>query len=576
MNLLHLRTIIGYFKSKSIARHGWFWYAELFYGNNKIAALAAIPIIVAVTGIVVRGFQFDTWAWTEFYADSYYYLAFAKSAAQGDFFTYAGVSPTSGVQPLNWLHMTATYALSGGNQSLMYPILFATYALAFLVTIWAVLYTVRLLGGGVNLLLFAVFAMTYGNYVFNVNDIPIKIPLIFTGFVSLMAIWLLITSLALMVAAGVRNLKSSSAEGWILIAIASVIAVGSRLDYLFVVFPFVVVVAWRSATLLRWQRVVLAGAAPFAAGVWALILLVATGLPVPTSGAVKSTLSHAIDLGANEGLRFLAENTQRSVIEIHTLVALAGTLGCAVLLILAVRSGSSRNSPIVQVFGALLFGMLVLFSYHMVFTYKHDVGDWYFKPYRVIFLMIGLFVLGTIPLIRNLLSSPIVTRGSTTVAVLVVGLIVVSHLSAPAAASGSFKRSELVRDIAVQLETAVDLDATFYDDTDGAFGWFSDYTAYHKLGMANNPDYVDTGRKLRSSGRNEQIEIFARYIDEKSIDYFVSTRGGSISILAETCWVNLPKIAYSERKVGGQFSNAYVARTGDWLAYLKCVAPTGF
>lgn len=314
--------------NESVLRRGWDWYTELFGGSLWIPVLAVIPLITAVVGIVVRGFQFDTWAWTEFYSDSYYYLAFAKSAAQGEFFSYANVAPTSGIQPLHWLHLTAIYGLTGGNQSWMFPILFSTYAAAFAVTTWALLYTLRATGGGARLLLIAVLAMTYGNYLVNARDIPLPIPVIFTNFVNMMASWLLITSILLMIAAGVRHLKGTS-SGWVLIALASAISVLARIDYLAIVFPFVAVVAWQSTTLVRWQRFVVAGAAPIALAIWSLVLMIATGVPLPTSGAVKNTLPTALDLGISDGLTFLLENIQNSVVSGHSVIALGGTVGCA-------------------------------------------------------------------------------------------------------------------------------------------------------------------------------------------------------------------------------------------------------
>ena len=125
------------FVNGSILHRVWTFYVALFGGNRRVSVLAAVPMVVAVAGIVVRGFQYDTWAWTEHYSDAYYYLEFAKQAAQGEFFTYANVFPSSGIHPLHWLHLAAVYALTGGSQAWMFPILFATYALAFTITTWA-------------------------------------------------------------------------------------------------------------------------------------------------------------------------------------------------------------------------------------------------------------------------------------------------------------------------------------------------------------------------------------------------------------------------------------------------------
>jgi hypothetical protein len=551
-------------------RRGWSWYAELFGGSSWIPVLAAIPLVTAVVGIVVRGFQFDTWAWTEFYGDSNYYLAFAKSAAHGEFLSYANVSPSSGIQPLHWLHLTAIYGLTGGNQSWMFPILFFTYALAFVVTIWAVLYTLRAMGGRGRLLLIVVLAMTYGNYLVNARDIPLPIPVIFTNFVNLMASWLLITSIVLLIAAGVRHLRGSP-NGWTLIVMASVVAVLARIDYLAIVFPFVAVVAWRSTSLLRWQRIVVVGAPPFAVAIWLMILGIATGMPIPTSGAVKSTQGMAFDLGLRDGLAFLIENIQVSAMSTYAVIALGGMLGCAIMLMLALRSGLSKHDPVGQAFGALLVGMFSLYVYHMVFTFAGDVGGWYFRPYRVLMLLISLFAIISIEPIRSLAQNTMVSRVFVAIAILGVGLITVSHLSAPAAAVDSRSRTHLVRDVVEQLDGIVESDATFYDGTDGAFGWYSDYTAYNQYGMANTPDYVDIGRAVRVLELDLLIPIYSDYIEEKEIDYFVTYRNGNANQFATECWIGLPKIAYSENRYGDLVFNAFATHSGDWLAYLSCI-----
>ena len=203
----------------SVPRRAWNWYAALFDGNERVAALAAIPLIAAVAGLIVRGFQYDTWGWTEYNSDGYYFLAFAKIAARGEFFTYANVSPTSGIHPLHWLHIALVYALTGGNQSWMFPILFTTYALAFLTTVWAMLYTLRTLGIGSRFLLVVVLAMTYGNYLSDSLGIRLLIPVIYTNFTNMMSSWLLITSMSLLIAAGAKQLRNPSTTTWLLIVL---------------------------------------------------------------------------------------------------------------------------------------------------------------------------------------------------------------------------------------------------------------------------------------------------------------------------------------------------------------------
>ena len=557
-------------KDKKFLHRLWNSYAALFGGKRRVAVLAAVPMVAAITGIIVRGFQYDTWAWTEYYSDGYYYLAFAKYAARGEFFTYASISPTSGIHPLHWLHLTAVYALTGGNQSWMFPILFATYALAFITTTWAVLYTLRTLGVGARLLLLVVLAMTYGNYLGDTLDIPLLIPVIYTNFINLMPSWLLITSMSLLMAAGVRHLRSSSSGGWVLIALGSVIAVWSRVDYLFIVFPFVMVVAWHSRTLSRWQRIVLIGAAPVAVAVWSLVLVIATGIPVPTSGAVKSALPHAVQVGPRAGLTFLGENFLDSAGSLHALIALAGMLACAALLILTARSGQTRRGPVIHAFMAVLAGMFVLFFYHMVFTFPGDVGSWYFRPYRVLMLIVGIFAMGSVTWFQALAQAPIISRTLKVMTVIAIVWIVISHLNGPGAASDSMVRTHLVRDVVEQLDEVVDSNATFYDGTDGAFGWYGEYTAYHKKGMANTPDYVDIARKIRLLSLVELTPVYAAYIDEMAIDYVVTYGRGNVSNLADKCWTGLTTVAYAEKRQGDRFSNAYAARSADWVKFLEC------
>ena len=162
----------------------WHRYIKLFGSNSGAALLTVVPMLTALIAIVIRGFQHDTWAWTEYYGDGFYYLAYAKSAAHGDFFSYGGVGPSSGFHPLHLLYLTVVHALTAGNYSLFFPILFVIYAFGFAVTTWAVILILRTLGVGPRILVFSVLAMTYGNYLANVFDIPIVLPVIFTNFIN--------------------------------------------------------------------------------------------------------------------------------------------------------------------------------------------------------------------------------------------------------------------------------------------------------------------------------------------------------------------------------------------------------
>ena len=547
----------------------WERYTRLFGASTWAAVLAAIPMLVALAAIVVRGFQHDTWAWTEYYADGFYYLAYAKSAAQGEFFSYGGVGPSSGFHPLHWLYLAAVHGLTGGNHSWFFPILFAVYALGFAVTTWAVILTLRALGVGVRILVFSVLAMTYGNYLANALDIPSLVPVIFTNFINMMPSWLLITSMTLLIAAGVRHLRGNSPAGWTLIVIATVVTVWARIDYIFVILPFVLIVAWRSETLVRWQRFVVALAAPAAFAAWSILLWIVTGIPVPTSGAVKNTLSHALDIGS--GISFLIDNAQASVTSAHAQMAIAGTLGTCVLLAIAWRSGLSRRDPVVQAFAVMLAGMLVLFGYHMFFTFTGDAGGWYFRPYRVLMLIIGMFALSSIPMVRSLARGTMATRAMVAIVVVSVVWISASHLNGPAAADDSLARAHLVRDVVGQLEKSVDPDATFYDGTDGAFAWYGDFTAYHVKGMANIPDYVDIGRNVRILDLDEMIPVYRSYLDETNIDYYVSYGKGDTRVLTSRCWQDFDTIAYAQKTLGNRMVNAFAVRSDDWLMYLECL-----
>ena len=436
------------------------------------------------------------------------------------------------------------------------------------------LYTLRALGVGSGLLFFVVLAMTYGNYLGDTLDLPLLIPVIYTNFINLMSSWVLITSMSLLIAAGVRHLRSPSSSGWIFIAVASVLAVWSRIDYLLVILPFVVIVIWRSRTLLRWQKIVSIGAAPVAVVLWSLVLVAATGIPVPTSASVKSTLSHALQAGPRDALAFLGENFITSVGSLHASIALAGMLTCAALLTLAARSSQTRRNPVTHAFIAMLAGMFVLFLYHMTLTFPGDVGGWYFRPYRVLMLFIGIFAIGAAAWFHALTQAPIISRTLKVLAVLAVTWIVIAHLNGSGAASDSMVRAHLVRDVVEQLDEIVDSDATFYDGTDGAFGWFGEYTAYHIKGMANTPDYVDIARKVRLYDLADMVPVYASYIDETEIDYVVTYSKGAINNLAEKCWTALPVVAYAELRRGDRFSNAFAVRSADWVEYLECVTGT--
>ena len=296
-----------------------------------------------------------------------------------------------------------------------------------------------------------------------------------------------------------------------------------------------------------------------------------TGIPVPTSGAVKNTLAHAVNLGPGSGISFLIDNAQNSVTSAHALMALAGTLGTCVLLAVAWRSGLSRRDPVLQAFAVMLAGMLVLFWYHMFFTFTGDAGGWYFRPYRVLMLIIGMFALSSIPMVRSLARSTRATRAVIAIAVVGVVWISVSHLNGPAAADDSLARAHLVRDVVGQLEESVDPDATFYDGTDGAFAWYGDFTAYHVKGMANTPDYVEIGQNVRLLDLDEMIPVYRSYLDETGIDYYVSYGNGDISVLTTRCWRDFDTIAYAQKTLGSRMANAFAARSNDWLIFLECL-----
>lgn len=553
----------------------WKWWSAFFDDNAQLAVLAAVAMSAAIIGLIVRGFQQDTWGWTEFYSDGFYYLAFAKYAAQGDFFTYANIGPTSGIHPLHWLHLTAVHALTGGNHSWMFPILFLTYAVGFAATVWAMLYTLRMLGAGAKLLLLVIIAMTYGNYLADALDLPILIPVILTNFTNLMESWLLITSLALLIAAGVRQLRTPTRNSWVLVVLVSIMSIWARIDYIFVVLPFVTIVAWRSRDLLRWQKIAIISAPVAALGAWMVLLLIATGIPMTTSSSVKNSLSPALEAGPSGAFDLFTKNFLNSADEPHILIAFAGLLVSGGLLIWALRLRDAGRNPVTQAFLAMLSGMFLLLIYHMVITFHNDIGGWYFRPYRVLVLIVGAFAFSTV-FKTDLWSLNRTLRGATgVIAIGAVVLVVGAQLNGPGAASDSLARAHLVREVVQQLEGVVDPNTTFYDGTDGAFGWYGDFTAYHLKGMANTPDYVDIARSTRLLDSAEMIPVYESYINENEIDYYVSYGKGTVSDLFDPCWTTQTMVAYAEKTLGDEYVNSYVLRSEDWVALLECRANGG-
>jgi hypothetical protein len=543
----------------------WNSYVSLFSGNKKLAVLAAVPILVTALGIIVRGFVPETWAANEYYPDAYYYLSFAKYAARGDFFSYAGVGPTSGIHPLHWLNLTAVYAVTGGNLSWMFPILFSIYSFAFLITTWAALYTLKMLGIGAGILLSFVLAMTYSNYLAISLNIPVRIPVIFNNFVNMMESWLVVSMLALLIVAVVRQLRIPKRGDWILVAVASMLVVWARIDYLFIVFPLVTVVAWHSRNLTRWQRVILLGAAPFAAVLWLFILKISTGVAIPTSGIVKSAVSLESRADPGFGLGFFRENILTAVSTPDAVIALMGTFVSGALLVLVMYFRSSKRTPVSYAFMAILGGILAHFAYHMTLTFALDIGEWYYRPYRFVILVVVIFAIGSWPRIHALSQNSFFNRPLVAMGILATVWIVISQLTGPSIYKDRQSGSEVMQNLVHQLDGIVEPTATFYDWTDGVFGWHGEYTAYHVKGMANTPDYQSIGQKYRLLGPVEMIPIYADYIEKMKIDYVVAYSG--VSDKQGECWTILSVVASVG---GGQSATAYVARSADWLEFIKC------
>lgn len=551
-------------------------YLSLFSGKVWLATFALIGVSTAFVAIFVRGFQVDTWAWTEFYSDSYYYMAYAKQASIGNFFNYSGVGPSSGIHPLHWLFLTACLVLSGGNEDVLFFLIFAAYAVSFAATVWAVVFTLKTVGVRPEIRFMAVIAMSYGNYLVDVLGLPLAIPIIFTNFTNMMESWLLITAISLMVAFGVRHLlvnKTSQAKiDLTIVACAAIVAVWSRVDYVLVVLPFVAVVAWRSETIVRKQRLALTLLPLVAVAIWHLVLWNVTGIPISTSGSVKSLLPIVLQMDLQSGVKFFIDNSAKSLRELHILIALAGLFGSSVLLLLVTRTNPFRSNVALIALSALLIGMISLLAYHVLFTFQHDIGGWYFRPYRIPLLIVALFGIGSIverrkTFFRKLLSDNILVTGAGCLTI----LIVLSHLSAPSAAENSISRAHVVRDVVNQLGTTVDDSARFLDGTDGAFGWFSNYKAYHIKGMANTPEYVDTGRLLRLIGTAAMSDTFETYMLENKINYVVSYGSGDVKRFDNLCWSNFQTIAYGEHRTGSTIIFAYSATRSKWLDYLNCL-----
>jgi len=550
-------------------------YLSLFDDKFHLAIFSFVVASTAFVAIFVRGFQVDTWAWTEFYADSYYYLAYAKQASAGEFFNYSGVGPSSGIHPLHWLFLTICMVVSGGNEDVFFPLLFVTFAIAFFVTVSAVVFTLKTVGVRPEMRFLAVIAMAYGNYLVDVLEVPLAIPVIFTNFTNMMESWLLITSISLMLAFGVRHLityqKSRALVDLVIVVGAAVIAVWCRVDYILIILPFVAVVVWRSKTLIRIQSIALILVPLTAAVIWHLVLWGVTGNPISTSGSVKSILPIALQLDLRSAAEFLLDNSAQSLSKLHILIALVGILVSTALLFFVPRKKIIQHNLTLVTLSSLQIGMITMLAYHVLFTFQNDIGGWYFRPYRIPLLIIALFGISSIVVrhktffARNF-SNRVVETGAACLTI----LVLISHLFAPSAADNSTARAHAVRDVVDELNVIVDDSSKFLDGTDGAFGWFSNYTAYHMKGMANTPEYADTGRLVRVKNMAELSETLEIYMRNNEIDFVVSYGSGDAKRYNNLCWSNLQKIAYSENRTGDKIAFAFATTRSSWLDYMSC------
>jgi hypothetical protein len=548
----------------------WDRFVAALGGHRLVAGIVAVQLLATAIAIFIHGFYWDSWAQTEFQSDAYYYLGYAKNGASGEFFTYAGTSPSSGFHPLHWIYLTVAYIITSETEAVFFPVLFLIYAISFLFSAGLVIAMLRHLGVNPVFIVIAVFAMTFTNYVARSADSSLVIPVIMTNYVNMMPTWILTSSLLAVVASTVMVLRTPDSRWWIAIPVSSVVLALARLDYIIVVFPMLLVVVVLLPGWTRARRLVTLFAGAFTGLLWSLVLLAGTGHMLPTSASSKSAISEGLKDGIFGAGSFFASSLQDSLRSNHYAIAVGTIMISAGLLALLALVTRGKRDPIIYAFVGLLVGMSLLVAWHGTASFTGDVGGWYFRPYRPLILVISLFAISRLvdlTFLRRLRFAPIphiAVAGIATVTV-------VSQFFAPSAATGNLTSDLTVQDLATQLESIVAEDSVFYDSTDGAFGWFSDYTALHRKGMGNTPEYAAFARSIRVLSRAEMIPRYARYLEENNVDYVVTGTDEHVGSQVTHCLERAQSVAVAELFEDDKFAASYAVTAESWLDFQGCV-----
>lgn len=440
---------------------------------------------------------------TEGPADVFYYLVYAREAANLNFFSWNGLYPSNGFHPL-WLIFVSICFIVSENLTIVVMLLSIFLFIFFLISINFFNKIIKIYNDDLLRIVFIfIFAIISSKFFFWYMESALS--------ALLFLIYIYQITYKFNLIGNINNSKVFS------IGLISSLIVLTRLDLALLIAPIHGFLILNSLIKKNMKIALYLALTPIIiVGAYIILIFFITGSPIPLSGVVKSTFPEIFR--ETDWSQLLIKQTKFGIF----LVAI--NLSCTIISFLLIKfsaqtiiSSNQKKHLVYLLF--LLIGSFLHLSYHVSFSDTGSIGRWYF----VIYLLIATFSICLLLSILkkicdkkeffNFLSSKILRYIFVTAAI-----PLIFYTSLYSREAHDFKKTETysIMRFAENLDKKkFNKSLKIYDGTDGSFAFFSKIPTFHVKGMAATPEYVLKKKKMF----NQVCDFTKNFLIEEKIDY---------------------------------------------------------
>jgi hypothetical protein len=546
--------------------------------NLKITILAILVLLISIifslefTLLIKNYFLSNTENLMNIFpSDIHFYLNYAKNMAQGDFYSWNGISPSNGFHPLWAILLTPIFWFTT-NITAIYKITISIQFILFLLLCTTVLIFILKQKNKVLALLSLLLVVSWAPYLYDGMETALA------SFSLMLFIALIFSSL---------KKKQISKKGYLILGLVTTGVFLSRLDLILFTGPIIIYFLIKKLLPKKKNRFKISKALLFLSpptiilGIYLLINKLYVGSFMPLSGAVKSTFPH---VGP-----FIEHSLSKSSLGVKSLI-LTGLLLFGWFILTKIKKENKKYFSF-KFLTLLFFGAILHLAYHVLFTYATEIGSWYFVYHIFLSILTLVFLLDFS--IREIInketkelkikwSSDNSFRKKIVLALSSLGsVLIILFISTKVFLAISDKLKKIQKQNAPDARTSIVKEAAkdwkyikpdkykIFDGTDGQFAYFSGMPTYHAKGMANTPDFVKVRQKLiettRKKDHDEAERVLKKYFHSKGTTHVVGYKRWSQRGFPNKCLKKHEFIFKNLNKIGNKFQLVYIMDEKEWL-----------